>query len=606
MYPFLCLLAGLLAYAIYIMFRPKKESLKVYDHIKYFSFSLTLSVLLTHLCIYILNGNVDMTFNFKYLTNVFVMKYIVLSVVVAFASAIIILLTEILLSKFTIKEQKNYLKQEKKPMIINLVLASIFFVLFYAVLYMHNYYSNVPAEQLMFHLQVPLGGTSSAIVKDIILKIVLPIVVSSGLLIFAVTANRKRLVLEFNKKKLFAFFPIKFDLKRITIGIIISIILLLAYFSHKYNIVSFVKAQFVTSSFIEDHYVNPKNVNMTFPSNKKNLIYIYVESLESSYMDEQSGGLMKHNLIPNLQELAATETNFSNNSGVGGFNETIGANWTIAGMVAQSSGLPLKFSADSTTYDVENESFLNGVVTLGDILKNNGYDNYLYLGSEVEFAGRNRYFEQHGNYNIFDFNSAKETGKIPEDYKVWWGFEDKKLFEYSREKLTELSRTKKPFNLTLLTVDTHPTGGYLDETCEAPYDKNIENVITCSDGMIIDFINWIKEQDFYDNTTVIITGDHLNMDSSFLGSTDGRYVYNAILNSSVQPINSKNRKATSFDMFPTTLASMGVEIEGDKLGLGVNLFSSKKTLSEEIGLSKINEELEKKSSFYQNVALYEE
>ena len=209
-------------------------------------------------------------------------------------------------------------------------------------------------------------------------------------------------------------------------------------------------------------------------------------------------------------------------------------------------------------------------------------------------------------YNIFDLNSAKEAGKIPEDYKVWWGFEDKKLFEYSKEKLTELSRTKKPFNLTLLTVDTHPTGGYLDETCEAPYDKNIENVITCSDGMIIDFINWIKEQDFYDNTTVIITGDHLNMDSSFLGSTDGRYVYNAILNSSVQPINSKNRKATSFDMFPTTLASMGVEIEGDKLGLGVNLFSSKKTLSEEVGLSKINEELEKKSSFYQNVALYEE
>ena len=35
-------------------------------------------------------------------------------------------------------------------------------------------------------------------------------------------------------------------------------------------------------------------------------------------------------------------------------------------------------------------------------------------------------------------------------------------------------------------------------------------------------------------------------------------------------------KFSQFDMFPTTLAALGVKIEGNKLGLGVNLFSLNK------------------------------
>jgi len=51
-------------------------------------------------------------------------------------------------------------------------------------------------------------------------------------------------------------------------------------------------------------------------------------------------------------------------------------------------------------------------------------------------------------------------------------------------------------------------------------------------------------------------------------------------------------------MFPTTLASLGVEIEGNKLGLGANLFSSEKTLIEEIGYDELNDEILKKSKYY--------
>ena len=36
----------------------------------------------------------------------------------------------------------------------------------------------------------------------------------------------------------------------------------------------------------------------------------------------------------------------------------------------------------------------------------------------------------------------------------------------------------------------------------------------------------------------------------------------------------KNRDFSTLDFFPTTLASLGVQIEGDRLGLGTNLFSN--------------------------------
>lgn len=53
-------------------------------------------------------------------------------------------------------------------------------------------------------------------------------------------------------------------------------------------------------------------------------------------------------------------------------------------------------------------------------------------------------------------------------------------------------------------------------------------------------------------------------------------------------------------MFPTILASMGVEIEDDRLGIGTNLFSETPTVYEEYGFEYVNNELEKKSEFMNN------
>ena len=87
-----------------------------------------------------------------------------------------------------------------------------------------------------------------------------------------------------------------------------------------------------------------------------------------------------------------------------------------------------------------------------------------------------------------------------------------------------------------------------------------------------------------------------------MGSND-RAVYNCIINPAYEP-SVREHAFTTMDMFPTTLAAIGVTIDGDRLGLGTNLFSEHQTLTEEFSFSFENNELMKNSNFYNKVLLY--
>ena len=270
-------------------------------------------------------------------------------------------------------------------------------------------------------------------------------------------------------------------------------------------------------------------------------------------------------------------------------------------MIGYSAGIPYKTLFSGGNFDhLHVDEFMPGVYTIGEILEKEGYKNYLMVGSDAEFCGRESFFTSHGNYKIYDYYTAKEDNLIDEDYYVFWGYEDNKLFKYAKQKLKEISKEEEPFNFTMLTVDTHTPDGYLSDFCKDVSDNKYLNSIACSSKQVYDFVSWIKKQDFYKNTTVILVGDHLSMNTySFENLTENeRRIYNTILNSKIDTKCSKEREFNSFDFFPTTLASLGVNIEGERLGLGTNLFSCKKTISEKYGAEYINEEILKSSFYY--------
>ena len=70
--------------------------------------------------------------------------------------------------------------------------------------------------------------------------------------------------------------------------------------------------------------------------------------------------------------------------------------------------------------------------------------------------------------------------------------------------------------------------------------------------------------------------------------------------------NNSGRTFTALDTYPTIVSAIGGKIEGNKLGLGVNLFSDEKTLAEKHKFKYLDKELQKKSDFYNKVILDDE
>ena len=376
---------------------------------------------------------------------------------------------------------------------------------------------------------------------------------------------------------------------------------------YRYDIPNYLYNQTHPSHLYETSYVNPNEVELIFPEKKRNLIYIFLESFENTYASREYGGYEEENLLPELTKLQREEGNvyFSQPGGYG-MIEMANCSWTMASMVAQTSGVPLSIPLSSNGYNMY-KTFLPGLTTLGEILEEQGYYQELLMGADAAFAGTDHYFEQHGNYEIHDYNYALEQGWIPEDYYEWWGFEDQKLFEFAKRELEELGEKQEPFHLTIATLDTHCVSGYVCELCGNKYEDQYHNVIACADRQLADFVNWAKEQPWYENTTIILCGDHLTMDAQYSDSVEEdfpRSIFQVIINPAAEPEKTQDRLFCALDMFPTTLASLGVEIPGERLGLGVNLFSGEPTLCESMGTEELADQIKKTSHYYNKNFLF--
>jgi len=480
--------------------------------------------------------------------------------------------------------------------------------IFSAVSFLKENYSYVTLESVIFMLKVPLEKTESGLVllgAKTFLKYLAAFFAVYVIISVNPFGNQTFLVLgRAGRERRIAWWP-----ANKTVSLILSAALFISsliYAGRQFSFADFIRNSLNTSTIYEDCYAEPSSVTLTFPEKKRNLIFIFLESMEVSYLGEELGGIGRENLIPELYDLAAENINFSQSDGVGGAYTAVDTGWTIAAMVGASAGIPLSVPLDGNAYRGYT-SFLPGALSLGDILKAQDYNLSLLVGSDAEFGGRSYYYAHHGDYKILDYYTAQQDGIISEGYRVWWGFEDMHLYEYAKKELTRLSSLDEPFALTMLTVDTHHVGGYVCSLCGDSYEKQYSNVIACSSRQVGYFIDWIKRQDFYDDTAVIIMGDHPSMDAAYFAGTPKDYVrrtFNVFINSAVQTAYDKNREFTIFDIYPSTLAAMGVKTDGEKLALGVNLFSGEQTLAERFGVSELNRLLALRSDYYVKNILY--
>ena len=492
---------------------------------------------------------------------------------------------------------------EKKKKILNNMLLIFVLLIVLTPTFVFKRFGKLDLEQIIFLFVSDGAGADLSIVWDFFIY-ALPIVLAVGVVLQVIKFLCKKYHQQLIKIKAYQYLQswfsnpetLKFNFSKS----VILVVLLALFLNVQFDVSGFISNNKEISYIYEENYVHPDSVNIIFPEEKRNLIHIYLESLNTNYRAiELDEGVV--NLIPNIQKLADDHISFSNSYEFGGFQHLRGLTWTVASLVGQTSGVPLNVPMKRNKYG-KNGHFLPGIKTFGEIMQENGYENYFLMGSDANFGGRETYFTTHGDYTIYDTKYLKEIGYIEGDYDVFWGMEDLKLFDVAKTKLTEIASKNEPFNFSMLTVDTHYPEGYVDEYCEMPYDNVYANAISCSDLKIIEFVEWIKTQDFYENTTIILSGDHNTMNDEFLSQTLGetKTIYNTFINLpfDANEANTTNRDFSALDMFPTTLGALGVSIEGNRLGLGVNLFSDKSTLIERLGVETINDEFGKTSNYY--------
>lgn len=335
----------------------------------------------------------------------------------------------------------------------------------------------------------------------------------------------------------------------------------------------------IDSKFYREYYVHPDSVQIQSQGEPRNLIVIFLESMETNFS--------KH--TPEIVDLEKLSLNFA----PGGENVS-GTTWTIAGITGKLCGIPLNMPMGINEHHGKRlPTYIPYAKCLTDVLADKGYDQLYIQGSSGDFTQKRKFWTVHGNVGIHDIEFYKSVGKIPEKYYEFWGFEDRKLYGFAKEELDSLAKREKPFAFYMLTVDTHQPYGYVDDSCKVALknvgfewseDNQLPAALRCASMQLTSFVDWIKEQSWSDNTVVSVMGDHaapLLSSKAELAPTDSLYWTNFIINSAFDSeAYQRERTYSSLDMFPTLLESMGFELDGRSIGLGRSLFADKPTLLE--------------------------
>ncbi len=178
---------------------------------------------------------------------------------------------------------------------------------------------------------------------------------------------------------------------------------------------------------------------------------------------------------------------------------------------------------------------------------------------------------------------------------------DRAFFEIFKSKITKIANSNKNFFISGTTLDTHFPLGYHDDKCTQKYG-DMRDVVKCTSFQVAEFIDWFKKQSFYDDTILIVTGDHLMMPSNIeylLQQVPTRKTYNIVIGKNIKeqiiykPFN-------QFDWAPTILELAGVKWQNHSFGLGTSLLSSEPTLVEKYGAKILEQELAKNSKVYES------
>ncbi|TGQ74747.1 LTA synthase family protein [Mesorhizobium sp. M00.F.Ca.ET.186.01.1.1] len=341
---------------------------------------------------------------------------------------------------------------------------------------------------------------------------------------------------------------------------------------------------FLSKQFVDiTPLTRPEARTVSTAAAPKNLIHVFIESAERTYMDEaEFGDVMDPLLEFDRHGLSATnmvQLAYTNNS--------------IAGMVAANCGTPLLISYFTTRQYLENNSqFLPGLTCLGDVLKARGYQQNFISGWPLGFTGQGAFYSSHGYSSLFGGPEVVAAVGGPGSS---FGADDAQVLDMSFDVLRRAQRDAKPFSLTIAVSGGHAMDGYLTDKCIgktglSPKTPNILHAVKCTNMLIADFVHRAQAEGLMKNTILVLQSDHLSAPSTVTDRLN-KYERRNFFSLSGEGVAAKVYSGLSgtIDIFPTILDALDVPLADDQAAFGISLLGDRPTLSQVFGQTQFDE-----------------
>ena len=230
----------------------------------------------------------------------------------------------------------------------------------------------------------------------------------------------------------------------------------------------------------------------------------------------------------------------------------------------------------------------NHYESLASILNNQGYYTAVFHANEKEFWNRDEMYQSLGFDKFYDETSYNLT----EENSFGWGLTDESFFKQTLDYLKKLS---SPFYAKLLTLTNHypfelPEQYQYNSLGETSSDIVNQYITTVRylDEALKTFITDLKESGLYENTIIVMYGDHYGISESYYEALaellqEEKVTLNQHLNLQRVPFiihlpNQKEGRIIStvsgqIDMKPTLLNLIGLD-SNEYINFGQDLFAT--------------------------------
>jgi lipoteichoic acid synthase len=248
-------------------------------------------------------------------------------------------------------------------------------------------------------------------------------------------------------------------------------------------------------NFTSSNYAKP-NPEYFGAAKGKNVIYLHLESMQNFLINYKLHG---EEVTPFLNSLVNEKnTMYFDNF----FHQTAQGKTSDAEFMLENSLFGLPQGSAFTTKG------LNTYQAAPAILGKQGYTSAVFHGNSGTFWNRNEIYKSFGYNHFFDSNYYE----MKEEDLAEYGLMDKPFFEGS---IPLLETLPQPFYAKFMTVSHHfPYPIDVEDATLAPHttgDKSVDQYFQTAryaDEALEQFFKYLKESGLYDNSIIIMYGDH--------------------------------------------------------------------------------------------------